>query len=332
MIATFALLLVLAVDAPDTSGSSLPQEPSNTAEAGGSAPGAPGDTLTRVPGSPLRLGWTQERTSALGPFAQRSANEGVTVRRGDVRWFGTTAQATLTYRDGRLAAVRLESAKPTPALLSYAPDELRRAGYRRVSHVIDPGTDRSEWIGPGTITLTASATSLIAEVKPRGAAAASVAASAPPSPPASAASTSPPAGGPGAPPPSATPGTGTLVASEAGAGAGEVPAGALPGEIDFTATGTDSLPAPRVVATPPPPVRPRIAVDAGLFGRVQVRARIDTTGRVVHAEIARGIAEFNSAALAWAADVRYEPYRVNGRPVPVVVTIPVVFAPQRTNP
>ena len=303
MIAALAFLLVLATDPPNDYGATPLPDPARRAQP---AAGVPRDTLTRVPGSPLRLGWTHERTSALGAFQQQGTSGDATIRHGDVRWFGTTSQATLTYRDDRLCAVRLECARPTLALLSYAPDELRRAGYRRVSHAIESGSDRSEWSGPAEIVLTASASSLVAEVSTR------VAGTAAPASPAS-----PRAGATAAAPP-----------TDAAPTADESAPGALAGEIDFTATRTDSLPAPRVLSTPPPPVRPRIAVDAGLFGRVQVRARIDTTGHVVHAEIARGIAEFNSAALAWAADVRYEPYRLNGRLAPVVVLIPVVFSSQ----
>ena len=105
MIPAFALLLVLATDAPDPYGATLSARPPHPATAATAAE-VPMDTLTRVPGSPLRLGWTQERTSALGSFTEQSANGDVTVRRGDVRWFGTTSQATLTYRGGRLAAQR----------------------------------------------------------------------------------------------------------------------------------------------------------------------------------------------------------------------------------
>lgn len=309
MIPTVALLLVLATDPPNDYGATLPSRPPQAAPP---AADVPGDTLTRVPGTQLRLGWTHERASALGAFQQQGEEGDVTTRHGDVRWFGTTSQATLTYRAGRLCTVRLECAKPTPALLSYAPDELRRAGYRCVRHEVASGNDRTEWSGPSRILLTASASSLVAEVSPRGAAAVGPAA-VKASPDSSA--------------PAAASATGAAAASPAGAAAagGEPVPGRLAGEIDFTTPRADSLPAPRVVSTPPPPVRPRIAIDAGLFGRVQVRARVDTTGHVVHAEIARGITEFNSAALAWAADVRYEPYRVAGRLAPVVVLIPVVF-------
>jgi TonB family protein len=324
MILTAALLVVLAAGAPKDSAATAQPDPQGH-PAATPADRAP-ERLPRVPGSALRLGWTEERTSGLGSFVQQSASEDVTVRHGDLRWFGTTSTATLTYRAGLLASVRLECAKPTPALLSYVPDELRRAGYRRTSHVIEAGTERSAWTGPNEIALTATAASLVAEVSARGGEPLPVATN--PSAPSSAPSSAPPvaaviAAGSGAT--AARTGGGTLAATSAGAVAEDEP-GALPGEIDFTGTRTDSLPAPRVVSTPPPPVRPRIAVDAGLFGRVQVRARVDTTGRVVHARIARGIDEFNSAALAWAADVRFEPYRVNGQPAPVVVLIPVVFA------
>jgi len=310
---------------------------------------APRDTSIRVPGSSLRLGWSHERTSVLGSFKEESNAGETAVRRGNVRWFGATAQATLTYRAGRLAVVRLQCTEATPALASYVPDELRREGYRRVSDVIESGAETTEWLGPGRVTLSASGKSLIASVASRetvrAEAATPGAASANDSTPASAATgTNTPVG-------TATPGAGSIAATPtkvspvatprattSAAHTDSLPVGALPGEIDFTAASRkDSLPPPRIASTPPPPVRPRIAVDAGVFGRVLVRARVDTSGRVVHAEIARGIAEFNSAALAWASDVRFDPYLVNGRPAPVVVTIPVVFArmdstPARPNP
>jgi TonB family protein len=323
MTAAFVLLLLLATDAPNDYGATPLPDPAQRARP---VAEAPQDTLTRVPGAPLRLGWTHERTSMLGAFLQQSAAGDVVTRQGDVRWFGTTSQATLTYRGGRLAAVRLECANPTPALRSYAADELRREGYRRIAHEIEGDADRSEWTGPARVLLTTSAGSLVAEVSavrsfaavPSGEVSVNGATAIPSPPPTLstggtatgglAAAATRPAGG--------VPGT----ASTDGG-----PIGMLPGEIDFTAPRSDSLAAPRIRAMPPPPVRPRIAVDAGLFGRVQVRAHVDTTGRVVYADIARGIPEFNSAALAWAADVRYEPYRVNGHVAPIVVLIPVVF-------
>lgn len=343
MIATLALAMVLAATPgpATTPASGGAAESTATAPAFGATLGtrtpdrlrpsesvaAPLDTLARVPGSALRLGWSHECTAALGSFRESSSAGAVSVRRGDVRWFGTTAQATLTYRSERLALVRLECSKATPALASYVPDELRRQGYRRVSDEIQSGTETSEWVGAARITLAASGSSLVAEISSRHA---EPIAASPPDTAADSAQSGR-ATGAAAPPVAATlTSPGATPATTAAAGTSAPPTGrasAVASEIDFTNPGrADSLPAPRVASTPSPPVRPQIAVDAGVYGRVLVRAHVDTAGRVVHAEISRGIAEFNSAALAWASDVRFDPYVVQGAPAPVVVTIPVVFA------
>ncbi len=279
-----ALLLTLVVAAapvpPETHGAVLANPPARATE----EPAAPTDTLVRIPGSAFRLGWTHERAAALGTFTERGTTGDVTVRRGDVRWFGTTAPATLTYRAGRLAEVRIECDAVSPRMAGYVPDELRREGYRCVLEDRPAGV--TEWSGPARVTLTTSPPRLIAEFRAREPA-------------------------PAAPPEIAPP--------------------AEPVALDLTAPG-DSLPPPRIAATPGDPVRPRLAIDAGVFGRVHVRARVDTTGRVVHAEVARGIAELNQAAIGWASQVRFDPYRVGGRAVPFLVIIPVAFLPVRPTP
>lgn len=302
MIAALVLGLVLAADpaaAPAViSSSGLPELAAPAAPAGAAAPI---DTLVRVPGSALRLGWSQERTSALGSFGPGGSAAGGEVREGEIRWFGSPARASLTYRSGRLAEARLVLSPASPRLASYVPDELRRRGYRLLGDVLTSGTSLSEWEGEAKIRLTIGGGSVTAEVSPR-----SVPASE--EPVASAAATA----GPGSEPP-----------SDAAAGQGAPP-------LDFTAEGaSDSLPAPLRTVTPADPVRPQLAVEAGVFGRVMVRARVSVEGLVEHAEIERGIAELNSEALEWAGGVRFAPYLHQGRTVPFVVRIPVAFLPAR---
>lgn len=297
MIGTLALGLALA--AADVPPSSTSASPLPELAVPATAPGAPADTLTRVPGSALRLGWTEARAEALGQLKRTGGTGDVSLRAGDVRWFGASAQATLTFRSGRLAEARLSVNQATPRLQSYVPDELIRQGYHRVGDEISGPTRTTEWEGAtARVKLIASGSNLSAEVSPRPAEkpAPAVAAKPPPEP---AAATLAPAAAP----------------------------------IDFTGPGpADSLPPPRRAFTPPDPVRPKIAIEASVFGRVQVRAEIGADGTVTHAEIARGIPEFNQAALGWADQVRFEPYMVGGRAVPFTILIPVSFLPTPASP
>jgi TonB family protein len=205
-------------------------------------------------------------------------------------------------RDDRLAEVELNATGISPRFASYVPDELRRQGYRRLSHEAASGTSTSEWLGRGHVRLrllpgSATMTFTPVPVPEPEPAAAPLASDAP-----GATGTAAPAADPGVPSDSAG--------------------------IDFTdAAVAAAWTAPRRTFTPPDPVRPRLAVDAGVFGRVQVRARIDREGRVAHAEIVRGIPELDHAALAWASAVRFEPYVRDGRPRPFVILIPVAFLP-----
>lgn len=248
---------------------------------------APTDTLVRIPGSPLRLGWDPERTSVLGAFRLTASEGGTIARDGETTWFGDQAKTHLTFRDGRLSSVRLAATHPTPRLVSYVPDDLRRRGYRRVRLEENSGGSTSEWVGPARAVLTLSDASVTAEFSP-------------------------------APPP----GKGGQPAARSASAPTET--------LDFTAPGgTDSLPPPRRSAMPGDPVRPREAVEASVFGRVMVLADVDTSGVVSHVEILRGIRELNTAALDWAALVRFEPYRHLGRAARFRITIPVAFLPVR---
>ena len=73
------------------------------------------------------------------------------------------------------------------------------------------------------------------------------------------------------------------------------------------------------------PVLPPAAGEAGVQGRVWVRALVDTSGAVEKAEIVRGIAELDSAAVAIARRCRFRPYAPDGVRVRFRVEIPVLF-------
>jgi len=283
MIAALALALVLAADTPAgvISPSGLPGLAAPEPGAGGPIPT---DTLTRVPGSVIRLGWKHERAAALGSFPLSSSDANGETREGEVRWFGYPARAALTYRSDRLSAVRLTATSVSARFGDYVPDELRRLGYRRVGATISAGTRITDWAGPAMIRLTVAGGNVIAEVSPREAPA--------PTPP---------------------------------------PAVADAPPVDFTAPGAESLGTPRRLSTPADPVRPQVAVDAGVFGRVVVLARVGLDGGVEHAEIERGIPELDNAALEWASGVRFEPWRVDGRPAKFRIRIPVAFLPVRSG-
>jgi len=103
--------------------------------------------------------------------------------------------------------------------------------------------------------------------------------------------------------------------------------------LDFSGTPPpDSLEAPRRTFTPAGPVRPQIAVDAQVFGRVLVVAEVDTSGAVERVDLVRGIPELNSAAIDWASQMWFEPYRHRGRPARFRIAISVAFLPNRSTP
>jgi len=78
---------------------------------------------------------------------------------------------------------------------------------------------------------------------------------------------------------------------------------------------------------PPPRVYPTMSRRLGETGRVLVRVVIDTQGvptEVTLAEPSR-YARLNEEALRSARQARFEPYRVNGRPMSVTILWPFVF-------
>jgi protein TonB len=88
----------------------------------------------------------------------------------------------------------------------------------------------------------------------------------------------------------------------------------------------DSVVPPRLVS-PVPFQYPEALWDAGVEGRSVLRLWVDTAGRVDSVRLARssGYPGFDSAALAAAWRLRFEPARRGARPLAVWVLLPVEF-------
>jgi len=75
------------------------------------------------------------------------------------------------------------------------------------------------------------------------------------------------------------------------------------------------------------PVYPAIAKSARVSGVVTIEATIDTDGKVVDTKVVRSVPLLDQAALEAVQHWEYKPSLLNGKPVPVVVTINVNFRP-----
>jgi TonB family protein len=100
------------------------------------------------------------------------------------------------------------------------------------------------------------------------------------------------------------------------------PPGAAPADVKVA--GRD-VPAPkrtRFVS----PVFPLEAQAAGQRGIVIIELVIDATGKVATADVLRSVPPFDEAALTAARQWEYEVTKVDGKPVPVRLTVPITFA------
>lgn len=77
------------------------------------------------------------------------------------------------------------------------------------------------------------------------------------------------------------------------------------------------------------PEYPELARRAGVGAVVIVQCVIDVHGRVSDARVLRGHPLLDSSALEAVRQWRYEPTRLNGIAVPVVMTVTVTFQPRR---
>jgi len=73
------------------------------------------------------------------------------------------------------------------------------------------------------------------------------------------------------------------------------------------------------------PIYPDIAKTAKVQGVVIIEARIDTDGRVSNARVLRSIPLLDQAALDAVMQWEFTPTRLNGQPVPVLITMTVQF-------
>jgi TonB family protein len=74
-----------------------------------------------------------------------------------------------------------------------------------------------------------------------------------------------------------------------------------------------------------PPVYPALAQSAHVSGQVTIEATIGADGKVVDAKVVRSIPLLDQAALDAVRQWEYLPTMLNGRPVPVIVTVTINF-------
>jgi TonB family protein len=85
----------------------------------------------------------------------------------------------------------------------------------------------------------------------------------------------------------------------------------------------------------PPPSRagtpryPPAAKEAGIRGVVQAEIVVDETGQVRDARVVRSVPLLDDAALEAVREWRFEPTVVDGRPVPVRMTVTLSFGPEQ---
>lgn len=110
----------------------------------------------------------------------------------------------------------------------------------------------------------------------------------------------------------------------------------LKGAASVPLAGCDATPPVRVGgAIEPPrrthdvqPVIPSEVTDNRLAGTVVVEITIDCVGAVADARVLRGVPALNASAVNAIRQWRYNPTLLNGRPVPVIVTVTVSFTPE----
>lgn len=83
--------------------------------------------------------------------------------------------------------------------------------------------------------------------------------------------------------------------------------------------------APRKIADKAP-VYPAIATAVRVEGIVILEATIDETGQVADLKVLRSVPMLDAAAVDAVKQWRYSPARLNGTPIPVIVTVTVRFA------
>jgi TonB family protein len=245
---------------------------------------------TRMPGTWMRLGDTESRILSVAqfPVAEGPKTPGVVLRQGPALWFGLSGHVVLRFRGGYLDQAEFTIDGVAPYWVDYARDQLRVAGYRASCE--DEASQLCDWTGLTHVRFELRDQKLLARITP------SLPQAAAPRPrPASPARRD------------TVPIFPQVFVLGRGAPAG-VKAPAL----------ADSTP----LVSPAYPPRAR---DAGVQGRIWVRALVDTNGMVMDAAVLRSIPELDSAAVAVARRCRFRPYAAEGAPVRFRVEIPVLF-------
>ncbi len=73
------------------------------------------------------------------------------------------------------------------------------------------------------------------------------------------------------------------------------------------------------------PVYPKLAVSGKVQGVVILEATIGTDGKVKDVKVVKSVKLLDDAAVAAVKEWEYKPTVINGRPVQVIMTIPVNF-------
>jgi len=274
-----------------------PADSSSPAAPAGAEPASLGP---RVPGSWLRLGSTEGQVLARGAFPVVPGVRGFVTREGATSWFGLPSTATLKFRADLLSRAEFVVEDVAPYWVDYVRDQLRIAGYRARCERNEPGLMICDWEGATHVRLERREHRLLAIVY-------------------AAESTAPRAAVP-ARPRAATPKRTALAPRDT------VPVfpqvfvlgRAAPAGVATVPSLVDSTP----LLKPPYPAGAR---EAGVQGRVWVRALVDTNGAVEAAEIVRSIPELDSTAIAVARSCRFRPYTTAGATVRFRVEIPVMF-------
>jgi TonB family protein len=241
----------------------------------------------------MRIGQTQEQMLARAQFEAAPAPRGQAVHKGEIAWFGIPTAVTLHFLDDRLDRAEFTVEDAAPYQSDYVQDQLRLMGFRRWCEKDDPGYKVCEWRGATLVRLEIRDRRLYARITAAGSAPAT----------------------PAAPPPRHTPARRDTVPVH-------------PQVFVLGRAAPAGVPASPVLADSTPlvsPALPPAAREAGVQGRVWVRALVDTSGAIVTGEIARGIAELDSAAVEVVRRCRFRPFAPEGVPVRFSVEIPVLF-------
>jgi TonB family protein len=103
------------------------------------------------------------------------------------------------------------------------------------------------------------------------------------------------------------------------------PGAALPAQEAPLLAGSEGVPVPKKTKHVQP-AYPQEAASQGIRGIVILDLVLDTQGKVESTNVIRSVPGLDAAAIAAAQQWLYEPARVDGKPVRVRITVPVVFS------